>query len=59
MTKGYLDRPEETAASYVNGGFLRTGDLGNIDEEGFVTIHDRIKGMIKVTVLTSAGGIQS
>ncbi|KAL6364105.1 hypothetical protein LRP88_03538 [Fusarium phalaenopsidis] len=48
VTKGYLDRPEETAASYVNGGFLRTGDLGNIDEEGFVTIHDRIKGMIKV-----------
>ncbi|KAI8649664.1 hypothetical protein NCS55_01467000 [Fusarium keratoplasticum] len=48
VTKGYLDRPEETAASYVNGGFLRTGDLGSIDEEGFITIHDRIKEMIKV-----------
>ena len=59
MTKGYLDRPEETAASYVNGGFLRTGDLGSIDEEGFITIHDRIKEMIKVIVPTSASGIQS
>ncbi|KAF4468992.1 phenylacetyl- ligase [Fusarium albosuccineum] len=48
VTKGYLDRPEETAASYVNEGLLRTGDLGNIDEEGFITIHDRIKEMIKV-----------
>lgn len=59
MTKGYLDRLEETAASYVDGGFLRTGDIGSIDEEGFVTIHDRIKEMIKVTVLTSASGRQS
>jgi long-subunit acyl-CoA synthetase (AMP-forming) len=45
---GYLNRPAETAASYVADGFLRTGDIGAIDENGFVTISDRIKEMIKV-----------
>ncbi|QKD61982.2 uncharacterized protein FOBCDRAFT_245359 [Fusarium oxysporum Fo47] len=48
VTMGYLDRPEETAASYLEGGFFKTGDLGSIDNEGFITIHDRIKEMIKV-----------
>ncbi|KAH7161513.1 hypothetical protein EDB81DRAFT_839833 [Dactylonectria macrodidyma] len=48
ITMGYLNRPNEQAETYVNGGFLRTGDLGSIDGEGFVTIHDRIKEMIKV-----------
>ncbi|TXB95814.1 hypothetical protein FocTR4_00016501 [Fusarium oxysporum f. sp. cubense] len=48
VTMGYLDRPEETAASYLEDGFFKTGDLGSIDNEGFITIHDRIKEMIKV-----------
>ncbi|KAF5552615.1 phenylacetyl ligase [Fusarium mexicanum] len=48
VTMGYLDRPEETAASYLEDGFFKTGDLGSIDSEGFITIHDRIKEMIKV-----------
>ncbi|KAF5243417.1 hypothetical protein FANTH_8239 [Fusarium anthophilum] len=48
VTMGYLDRPEETAASYLEDGFFKTGDLGSIDDEGFITIHDRIKEMIKV-----------
>ncbi|RKK07890.1 hypothetical protein BFJ66_g8380 [Fusarium oxysporum f. sp. cepae] len=48
VTMGYLDRPEETAASYLEGGFFKTGDLGSIDNEGFIAIHDRIKEMIKV-----------
>ncbi|EXL51920.1 hypothetical protein FOCG_07735 [Fusarium oxysporum f. sp. radicis-lycopersici 26381] len=48
VTMGYLDRPEETAASYLEGGFFKTGDLGSIDNERFITIHDRIKEMIKV-----------
>jgi hypothetical protein len=47
---GYLDRPEETAASYLKDGFFKTGDLGSIDNEGFITIHDRIKEMIKVSL---------
>ncbi|KAG4281909.1 hypothetical protein FPRO06_10813 [Fusarium proliferatum] len=48
VTMGYLGRPEETAASYLEDGFFKTGDLGSIDNEGFITIHDRIKEMIKV-----------
>ncbi|ENH74872.1 4-coumarate--CoA ligase-like 5 [Fusarium oxysporum f. sp. cubense race 1] len=48
VTMGYLDRPEETTASYLEDGFFKTGDLGSIDNEGFITIHDRIKEMIKV-----------
>ncbi|EWY82773.1 hypothetical protein FOYG_14866 [Fusarium oxysporum NRRL 32931] len=48
VTMGYLDRPEETAASYLEDGFFKTGDLGSIDNQGFITIHDRIKEMIKV-----------
>ncbi|KAF5621157.1 phenylacetyl ligase [Fusarium tjaetaba] len=48
VTMGYLDRPEETAESYLEDGYFKTGDLGSIDDEGFITIHDRIKEMIKV-----------
>ncbi|KAJ4262904.1 hypothetical protein NW762_006517 [Fusarium torreyae] len=48
VTMGYLDRAEETATSYVENDYFRTGDLGSSDEEGFITIHDRIKEMIKV-----------
>ncbi|KAF4341632.1 phenylacetyl ligase [Fusarium beomiforme] len=48
VTMGYLDRPEETATSYLKDGFFKTGDLGSIDKEGFIVIHDRIKEMIKV-----------
>jgi long-subunit acyl-CoA synthetase (AMP-forming) len=47
---GYLDRPQETAETYGQDGWFRTGDLGAIDEDGFITIHDRIKEMIKVCV---------
>ncbi|KAF1854309.1 hypothetical protein Lal_00008600 [Lupinus albus] len=48
VTMGYLDRPEETAKSYLEDGFFKTGDLGSIDNQGFIKIHDRIKEMIKV-----------
>jgi acyl-CoA synthetase (AMP-forming)/AMP-acid ligase II len=46
VTTGYLNRPEETAAAFRNGYFL-TGDVGFVDEEGFVFIVDRRKDMIK------------
>lgn len=46
---GYLGRDEETAETYMPDGFLRTGDIGRIDDEGFITIHDRLKEMIKVS----------
>jgi long-chain acyl-CoA synthetase len=42
---GYWNRPEETKAAFV-GDFFRTGDVGVMDEQGFVTIVDRIKDMI-------------
>jgi fatty-acyl-CoA synthase len=45
VTPGYLDDPEATALSF-NGGWLRTGDGGRIDEDGFVFISDRVKDMI-------------
>ncbi|MFG2000518.1 class I adenylate-forming enzyme family protein [Spirillospora sp. NPDC048911] len=45
VTAGYLDRPEETADQFA-GGWLRTGDIGHLDDEGFVFIADRAKDML-------------
>src|SRR5690606_653658 len=42
---GYKDRPEETAAALVDG-WLRTGDIGALDEDGYLTIVDRKKDML-------------
>jgi acyl-CoA synthetase (AMP-forming)/AMP-acid ligase II len=42
---GYYDNPEQTQAEFA-GGFWRSGDLGVIDSDGFVTIVDRKKDMI-------------
>jgi long-chain acyl-CoA synthetase len=42
---GYWRRPEETAAA-LRGGWLHTGDLAMMDEEGYVTIVDRAKDVI-------------
>ena len=43
---GYLDNPEATAASLVDGGWLRTGDLVRVDG-GMWTVTDRLKELIK------------
>lgn len=44
--KGYFNRPEETAATFDEDGFFKTGDLGSVDKEGFLTITGRLKEMI-------------
>jgi 4-coumarate--CoA ligase len=48
MAMGYLGNPEATAETFDADGFFHTGDIGSIDEEGFIHIQDRIKEMIKV-----------
>ncbi|KAG5655233.1 hypothetical protein KAF25_001986 [Fusarium avenaceum] len=48
IAMGYLDNPKETAEAFGDDGFLRTGDIGRIDSQGFIRIVDRIKEMIKV-----------
>ncbi len=45
IVKGYWNKPEATAATFVDG-WVRTGDLARIDEEGFCYIVDRAKDMI-------------
>jgi len=49
VMKGYWNRPEETAAAFSPDGWLRTGDLGVMDEQGYVRITDRKKDMINVS----------
>jgi long-chain acyl-CoA synthetase len=46
---GYWNRPDETAKVMLEGGWLRTGDIGRIDERGYVFIEDRKKDMILVS----------
>ena len=43
---GYWGKSEETAATVVADGWLRTGDAGYLDAEGYVYLHDRMKDMI-------------
>ena len=49
VMKGYWKRPEETAEVITADGFLRTGDLARVDQDGFVRIVDRKKDMINVS----------
>ena len=46
LTQGYLDNPEASEALW-QGGWLHTGDIGAIDEHGFLIITDRIKDVVK------------
>ena len=46
--KGYWNRPEETAAALVDGWF-KTGDIGNIDADGYLSVTDRKKDLIKTS----------
>jgi long-chain acyl-CoA synthetase len=49
VMQGYWKRPDETAKVMLPGGWLRTGDVGHMDPQGFVYIEDRKKDMILVS----------
>lgn len=43
---GYWNLPDATAKTMVDGGWIKTGDAGYLDEDGYLFIHDRVKDMI-------------
>jgi crotonobetaine/carnitine-CoA ligase len=47
LMMGYHGRPDETAAAFAGGDWLRTGDLGRIDDDGYLYFVDRAKDVIK------------
>lgn len=49
VMKGYWQRPEATAETIMEGGWLKTGDMASIQEDGYVKIVDRKKDMIIVS----------
>jgi long-chain acyl-CoA synthetase len=49
VMRGYWNRPEETAKVMLPGGWLRTGDIGRMDDRGRTFIEDRKKDMILVS----------
>jgi len=48
IMKGYQNKPEETAKALTTDGWLRTGDMGEIDPDGFIRITGRLREMVKV-----------
>ncbi|RYE03635.1 MAG: long-chain fatty acid--CoA ligase [Sphingomonadales bacterium] len=48
IMRGYWNRPDADVDTFVDDHWLRTGDVGTIDEDGFIRIVDRLKDMIAV-----------
>ena len=46
VTPGYWKRPDKTRETFWQDGFLRSGDIGHMDEDGFLFLTDRLKDMI-------------
>ncbi|MBL7256610.1 AMP-dependent synthetase/ligase [Paractinoplanes lichenicola] len=49
VMRGYHDLPKETAEAFTEDGFLRTGDIGEVDADGFLKITDRKKDLVKTS----------
>jgi acyl-CoA synthetase (AMP-forming)/AMP-acid ligase II len=47
VMRGYLNRPEETAQMLDPHGWLHSGDIGHVDDDGYVYVVDRVKELIK------------
>lgn len=46
LMKGYLNRPDATSEAITSDGWFRTGDIGRVDEDGYIFVEDRLKDMI-------------
>lgn len=49
VMRGYWERPEETAKCMTDDGYFRTGDIGFMNDDGFLFINDRKKDMVLVS----------